>query len=259
MYLCPKFRFVMKKSTLIILSVLCLFACGGKRDKAKEKPIAAQQTMPGDSTYYGLACDGCTDSILVLLPYSCTAPDTFDIINAFQQHQVYGRPEVGDELAVILNPEDKEEVLMVINIEEIKGDWCYQVMPTFRNVEKTTQRMQRRMIERIPDSVKQKLLVPREYGIRLKRGNVAQSYGAGRNRNADQMSPVEYPKLRRYGEWRMYNGKLLLGTDTTSFAGGKKRVREYDTVTIQMLRHDSLVLKFKDHEQSYYRKKEKDQ
>ncbi|MBQ9678313.1 MAG: hypothetical protein IJV44_09285 [Prevotella sp.] len=245
----------MKKTMLIVLSALCLFACGGKRDTAKEE-AAAQQNMPGDSTRYGLACDGCTDSILILLPFSGANPDTFDVINAFQQHQVYGRPEVGDELAVILNPEDKEEVLMVINIEEIKGEWCYQVTPTFRNLENMPQRMQRRMMERIPDSVKQKLLVPREYGIRLKRGNVAQSFGAGRNRNADQMSPVEYPKLRRYAEWRLFNGQLLLGTDTSSFAGNEKKVREYDTVTIQMLRQDSLVLKFKDHEQSYYRKKE---
>ncbi|MBQ9230780.1 MAG: hypothetical protein IJ190_06305 [Prevotella sp.] len=244
----------MKKSILIILSALCLFACGGKRDSAKEETTAALQNMPGDSTRYGLACDGCTDSILVLLPFSGANPDTFDVINAFQQHRVLGRPQVGDELAVILNPEDKEEVLMVINIEEIKGEWCYQVMPTFRNLENMPQRMQRRMMERIPDSVKQKLLVPREYGLRLKRGNVAQSFGASRNRNADQMSPVEYPKLRRYGEWRLYNGQLLLGTDTSSFANNEKKAREYDTVTIQLLRHDSLVLKFKDHEQGYYRK-----
>lgn len=249
----------MKKSILMILTALCVFACGEKRDTAKGEVAATPQNMPGDSTRYGLACDGCTDSILILLPFSGADPDTFDVINAFHQHQIYGRPQVGDDIAVILNPEDKQEALMVINLEEIKGEWCYQVMPTFRNLENMPQRMQRRMLERIPDSVKEQLLVPREYGIRLKRGNVAQSIGAGRNRNADQMSPVEYPAIRRYAEWRLYNGQLLLGTDTFSFAGNEKKVREYDTATIQMLRHDTLVLKFKDHEQGYYRKKDNNQ
>ena len=248
----------MKKYLFIFLSVLCIFSCGERRKQFKGEATFSQQNMSGDSTYYGLACDGCTDSILVVLPFSGEDPDTFDIIHAHQQRQIYGRPQIGDELAVILNPEDKEEALMVINIEQLKGQWCYQVMPTLRHIEKMPQRMQRRMMERIPDSVKERLLVPREYSIRLKRGNVAQSFGAGRN--TDQMSPVEYPQMRRYAEWRIFNGKLLLGTDTTTFANTQeKKKREYDTVDIQRLRRDTLVLKFKDHEQGYYRKTETNQ
>ena len=235
------------------LLVLCIYACGERKEHSKREAALTLQNMPGDSTYYGLACDGCTDSILVVLPFTGEDPDTFDIIHAQQQRQIYGRPKVGDELAIILNPEDKEEALMVINIEQLKGQWCYQVMPALRHIEKMPQRMQRRMMERIPDSVKERLLVPHEYSIRLKRGNVAQSLGAGRN--TDQMSPVEYPQMRRYAEWRIFNGKLLLGTDTTSFANTQeKKKQEYDTVDIQLLRRDTLVLKYKDHEQGYYRK-----
>lgn len=251
---------MMKKYIVAILTALCIFACGERKPVSQEVNSQVQQNEPGDSTVYGLACDGCTDSILVLLPVSGADPDTFDIIRAHQQHLIYGRPQVGDELALILNPEDKAEALMVIDIEELKGQWCYQVMPTFRNLESMPQRMQRRMMAQMPDSVKAKLLVPREYSIRLKRGNVAQSYGFARHRSADEMSPVEYPKMKRYAGWKLFNGRLILVTDTTRLSDNNKQKKpDYDTADIQLLRHDSLVLRFKDHEQSYYRKMETDQ
>ena len=102
----------MTKTILTIASALLLLAACGK----KEAPQAEKATdnylkrQPGDSTLYGLACDGTTDSLLVLLPYTGADPDTFDIINASQQKQIFGKPFIGDELAVILNPEDKAEV-----------------------------------------------------------------------------------------------------------------------------------------------------
>jgi len=170
---------------------------------------------------------------------------------------IYGRPRIGDELAIILNPEDKEEALMIINIERLKGQWCYQVMPTFRNIEKMPQKMQRRMMAQIPDSVKQRLLVPREYGIQLKRGHLAQTIGSYRNRHSDSMSPVEYPKVRRYAGWKLFNGRLVLETDTARLIQTDQAHKpEYDTADIVSLRRDTLVLRFKDHEQTYYRKKD---
>ena len=208
---------------------------------------------------YGLACDGCTDSILVLLPFTGGDPDTFDIINAHHDHHIYGRPHIGDELAVILNPEDKQEAVMVVNIERLRGKWCYQVMPTFRNIDKMPERIQKRMLQRIPDSVKQTLMTPREYGFQLKRGYTAQSFGGMRQTTTDNMSPVEYPKVRRYREWRLFNGRLILITDSVRLADGKKGLPERDTVDIIQLRRDTLVLKFSDHEQGYYRKNEDNQ
>ena len=129
--------------------------------------------------------------------------------------------------------------------------------PTFRNIDKMPQKMQRRMMERIPDSVKERLMAPREYAIRLKRNHFAQSVGAGRNSTNDNMSPVEYPKLKRYASWKLYNGRLILVTDTTRLTQtAQKRTLEYDTADIVRFRRDTLVLRFKDHEQTYYRKKD---
>ena len=171
----------MKKLLFAVFAILGFIACGQKSPAPASKDKPTRQNEPGDSTHYGLACDGCTDSILILLPFEGGDPDTFDIIRAYQERQIYGRPRIGDELAVILNPEDKQEALKVINIERLKGQWCYQVTPTFRNIDKMPQKMQRRMMERIPDSVKERLMAPREYAIRLKRNHFAQSVGAGRN------------------------------------------------------------------------------
>ena len=250
-----------KVFTLFILLGTMLAACHQKQPIKREptEPIHTHKNLPGDSTLYGLACEGCTDSILVLLPFSGGDPDTFDIINAFQSRQIYGRPRIGDELGVILNPEDKAEALMVVNIERLRGKWCYQVMPHFRNLDQMPDRVQKRMLSRIPDSVRQSLMAPREYGFQLKRGNTAQSFGGMRQMTTDHMSPVEYPAIRRYKEWRLYNGRLILITDSVRLADGKKGLPERDTVDIIQLRRDTLVLKFSDHEQGYYRKNEDNQ
>ena len=117
----------MKKAILFIFAtVLLTGACGSKQQQPAsdiaEDAISLQKNQPGDSALYGLACDGCTDSVLVFLPYSGGDPDTFDIITAFQQHRIYGRPRIGDELAVIVNPEDRDEALSVVNMEMLKGE-----------------------------------------------------------------------------------------------------------------------------------------
>lgn len=246
----------MKKLTLIILVVLGIIGCGRQQPPKGElaEPIDIHQNEPGDSTLYGLACDGTTDSILVLLPLAGGDPDTFDIINAHQERHIYGRPHIGDKLAVILNPEDKQEVLMLVNMERLKGKWCYEVMPTFRNLSNMPERIQRRMLERIPDSMKQKLMTPREYGYQLKNGNSIQTIGAIRRTTTDDMSPVEYPAIKRYVEWRLYNGKLILTTDSLPRPDGTKALPERDTADVLLLRQDTLVLRIHDHEQGFYRK-----
>lgn len=264
LYLCRKYflKKAMRHSLLLLTIAVILTAACGHRDKTQktdnsQQAISMHQNAPGDSALYGLACDGCTDSILVFLPYSGGDPDTFDIITAHQQHRIYGRPHIGDELAVIINPEDKAEALMVINMEELKGTWCYMVSPQLRSIDNMPKRMQRRMIEQMPDSIKQLLMVPREYSLRLKRDNTAMVHGGMRRQTTtDDMSPVEYPAVKRYTEWRLYNGRLILKADTISGFSAQEALPESDTVDIQMLMMDTLVLRYPDHTQSYYRKVE---
>ena len=208
----------MKKAVFILtISAILMIACGSKQQHdmhTEAEAISLFQNEPGDSALYGLACDGCTDSVLVFLPYAGGDPDTFDIIDAFQHRRIFGQPHIGDELVVILNPEDSAEAYMVFNTED-------------------------------------------EYSLRLKRDNTVQVRGMQRRQTTtDDMSPVEYPAAKRYTEWHLYNGKLILKADTIAGFSQEGAKPETDTVEIEMLFRDSLVLRFPDHTQSYYRKKD---
>ncbi|MBR1688855.1 MAG: hypothetical protein IJ710_10095 [Prevotella sp.] len=248
----------MQRRWIVAIGAIALLvaACGEKNVKraGNTEAISTHKSAKGDSTVYGLACDGCTDSILVFLPYSGGDPDTFDIIYAHQHQRVFGRPHIGDELAVIVNPEDKDEALTVINLETLKGEWCYRVMPTMRNIESMPKRMQRRMLEQMPDSIKQQFFVPREFGFKLKRDYTASPIGLMRSGNtSDDQSPVEYPKLKWYNEWRIYNGRIILTQNMETYAfTSEDRKTESDTADIVLLRSDTLVLQFRDHTQGYY-------
>ncbi len=241
----------MKKSTfLALMAALIATACGSSHQSKMEteETPAAYKNLPGDSTRYGLACDGCTDSTLVFLPYTGGDPDTFDIINARHEHRIYGRTHIGDELAIIVNPQDTAEVLSVINLEELRGDWCYLVSPTLRHTDSLPERLQRHALGAIPDSVRQQLTAPREYQLRLKRDHSVMAIGATHRHSTDNRSPVSYPKVRPYNEWRIWNGRLILQQpDTLSKAAP-------DTADILLLMRDTLVLRFADHEQGYYKR-----
>ena len=254
----------MKKILLFAVLAAALAACGPKgparQDPQQTDAISMHENLPGDSALYGLACDGCTDSVLVFLPYAGGDPDTFDIINAHHDQQVFGRPHIGDELAVIINSEDRDEALKVINVEELRGTWCYMVSPTLRSPDQMSKRMQRRMMERMPDSLKQLMLTPREYTLKLKRDNTVQARGAGRRQTTtDDMSPVEYPAVKYYTEWHMFNGRLVMKADTISGFSKEGDKPSTDTVDIVFMGRDSLVLQFPSHTQSYYRQKEQPQ
>ena len=244
---------------LAFAATLLTVACSTKQEQpttdVANDAISLKKNLPGDSALYGLACDGCTDSVLVFLPYSGGDPDTFDIINAFQQHRIYGHPRIGDELAVIINPADRDEAYSVVNMEMLKGEWGYQVLPQLRSAESLRKRMQRRMIERIPDSLRQLMLTPREYSLRLKRDYTVTARGGVRHRTTtDDMSPVEYPALKRYTDWYFYNGMLILKADTIAGISKDGDVPDTDTARICLLTPDSLILDFSDHTQEYYRK-----
>lgn len=226
---------------LFLTAFACLLtACGHKpQPQDANQAISSLQNVPGDSTRYGLACDGSTDSILVLLPNEGGDPDTFDIISAFQKRRLYGRPHIGDKLAVITRQDSTATVVhAVINMSALQGDWCYQVSPTLRP--------HLQNMPPLPDSIRQRIMAPRQYTIRLKNGGIAFSMG-GRQAANDDMSPVEYPQQKRYTHWQLFNGHLVLLTDSAS-------KQQPDTADILLLRRDTLVLRFADHEQSYYKK-----
>ena len=235
---------------LLIAAILVLFSgCGTKEEQKPEKTIGLSTNIEGDSTLYGLACDGCTDSILVFLPYSGGDPDTFDIIECRQQRHMLGRPHIGDALAVIVNPENRSEALWVINMGRLVGEWCYVVEPTLRTIDGKT--------PPLPDSIKKKILNPVEYCLKLKTDNTASMMGHVKM-NGNAPSLAVYPDVHRYSEWRLFNGRLILHADT--IAGFTKEGEEpvTDTADIVLLMRDSLILRIGDKEQSYYRKKVSD-
>ena len=237
-----------KSSLLLVVALVVLMACGRRQPVRPEESadaISLFHSSPGDSTLYGLACDGCTDSLLIFLPYAGGNPDTFDILEAQRQHRVYGRPHIGDEMALIPNPEQPGEAILVINLSLLQGRWHYMMTPTLR------QRVDGLPRPQLPDSIRRRILAPHEYSLILKRDRSAFSLGAPRQTNS--MSPVSYPEARHYTSWRISNGQLILRCDTIP-GMGRQEVPGDDTVSIELLRRDTLVLRFADHEQYYYKK-----
>ncbi len=130
------------------------------------------------------------------------------------------------------------------------------VTPTLRSVDKMPKRMQQRMMERIPDSLLKQWLQPREYSLRLKSDHGVTARGGVYHQTSDDMTPVEYPAFTRYTDWHIFNGRLILKADTIAGFTKEGEVPTVDTVDIRLLRQDTLVLQFPDHEQSYYRKQD---
>lgn len=239
-----------------VLGASCSGNKGGERPTLVDSTaIDLQPQAKGDSTVYGLACEGCTDSIVIFLPNKGGDPDTFEIIDARRQHKIFGRPKTGDKLAIMINPDDGEAAATVINIDDLSAAWCYMAEPRLRDMDKLPKRIQRRMAEDMPDSVRRNLLAPREFGFELKRNYTARPIGMMAGGNADGESPVEYPAQKMYEEWRIYNGKILLIEGKNEMDSSMARKPSTDTADIVMLRRDSLILKFGDGPKSYYRKR----
>lgn len=238
-------------------AVMLTVACSSRKDKAtsdNDGAISTEQNMPGDSTVYGLACDGCNDTILVFLPRSGGDPDTFNILNASKEHRVMGHPMIGDKLAIIINRTDPKVADLVIDIEQLRGEWCYMVQPTLRQrAGGNLNALHHHMESSELDSILQELLQPREYGLEIKSGYTARPIGAVRSMTSDEESPVEFPPLKHYREWRIFNGHLILN-ETSRDTLGNTTVTNSDTADIVMLRRDSLVLRIGETEQGYYRK-----
>ena len=247
----------------IVAAIVLTAACGGKQESAPAQDAdsltAIMPSHPGDSTIYGLACEGCNDTLLIFLPRIDADPDTFNILEASRNHQVFGRMKIGDIIAAIPNKENPKVADMVINLEYLKGKWCYMVKPQLRErAGMSSKDMANRKRSPEADSMLQVLLRPREFGFELKSDNVVRPIsGLSPTEAADKNSPAVFPPIKRYRNWIVSNGKLIL-SETSRDSLGNTTITTNDTATLVLLRRDTLVLRFNDKEQGYYRKTEED-
>ena len=250
---------------LALLPVVAAFiACRNNKPASdvEELEITTQTYVAkNDSMLYGLACDGCNDTLLVLLPDSGGDPVNYSIKRAMRERKVYGMPRVGDKMAVMVNPENPHELLMVVDVEQIKGTWYYIEMPYSKiagtlgdSMIKTLKPEDR---ERI-DSFIETFMVPREYIYTLKRDYTVRSAGGPpRNTSLDENTPVEYPRMKRYSEWHIFNGKIIFSYGGVKISGQKDSMAfTNDTAEFVMLRRDTMALRFGDRVQGFRLKRD---
>lgn len=222
----------------------------GCAQKSVEKPgedIVKQTRADGDSTVYALAAAGTNDSILVFLtlPYDGADPDTVNILEALRQRRLYGRPQVGDNVAILRNDSDSTVAERVIVTEQLTGTWCYKVYPHLRHQMGDGP---------LPPRLQQMLNEEREYGMTIKPTGTVFSIGA-HARQADEQLPVAYPRAKNYGRWAIYNGRLILSEVkyTESTENTEVTVVSTDTADFVRLRRDTLILRFSDGERKFYK------
>ncbi len=252
----------MMKRFLYIL-MLCAtgmaIACSGEQKNEAGIDEALMCDFSDDKTIYGLACEGCTDSVICLLPTDGSNPVMYNIIDAARNRKVMGKIKIGDYLGIVLNANDSTVADMVIDIDHLKGTWCYVVMPKMKALHKMSPKSQQRFMNGMPDSLREELFVPREYGFTIKSHYQASSVGLVGHANAlEEESPVVYDKVPNYIMWHLLNGKLVLmrQENVMSAAGDDKKVKptiKNDTADIIYMMDDSLVLRFNNHMQSFYR------
>lgn len=246
----------MKKITLLFIFIALLTAIGcTNKDEGSGLTANKNDHAKGDSTIYGYACDGCTDSTLVLLPIDCSDPVTYDIVRATRKQQVFGSMEVGHWVGVVVNPKNKKEVLMVIDLDELKGTWTYQVLPYLKE---SATKTQAEIEAELTDSMRELYFVPREYGWTLKRHWQAQTVGnVYRSNSLQDESPVEYPKVKNFTGWHIYNGLLIMRRDTIDEHRNPIPADkvEQDTNRIVYLKDDSLCVFFEGNYVGFHRQK----
>ena len=203
------------RKILAFIGIICLlfFSCS-KKEQGKEHHALGfpdvKVDIKGDSMVYGLVCDGTTDSVIVLWPFSGD-PVIYDCIDAHENNRIIGKQSIGDWVGIIRDSIDTMVVAMAIDLDQLKGTWTYPVVPVMKDLQHMSPRMQKRMMADMPDSIKNTYLVPREYGFTLKRAHQAQAVGYVHSSNTLLSdSPVEYPKVKRYVQWHMLNGRLIL-------------------------------------------------
>lgn len=249
-----------------LLLTIFVFSCNKRKDENKEliKSFDVSDMIVGDSMIYGLTCDGSSDSNIVVYPFDGSDPITYSCIDAFQRHRIIGNPQIGDWVGLVLDKEDKNTATMVVNLDQLKGTWTYPVMPTLKDFEHLSKRMQKRMqreaLENMPDSIKETYFVPREYGFTLKRSHVAQAVGRVYSGNTlEDDSPVKYPEVKLYQQWFSWNGKLILAsTNKSRMAMNEQKLEKsditFDTLSFVSMNNDSLILEHNGIRYGFHRK-----
>ena len=247
----------MKKIIMIAMLATTMLAtsCKNRQPAGDKSAIDVSMKLPGDQMIYGLACDGCSDSVVVFLPNEGGDPVTYNIVGAMRKKQVFGHPEIGDWVALMINPENKREATMVIDLDQLKGTWTYQVFPTLKE---SAVRSERQIQSELTDSMRARLFIPREYGFTLKRQHQAASVGAVYKGNSlSDESLVEYPPVKRYTEWNTFNGKLLLRRDTLD--AHRQRIPDNkvksDTAEFIFMLEDTLALRINGEIIGFHRQK----
>lgn len=263
-YLCTqKVTLSMMRAKILITVTLAaglLGACSSDKATKDDSNIQLESELKitGDKTVYGLACEGCNDSTILLLPYDGSDPVKYDIIDATRNHKVRGKIKTGDWICLLTNKSDKHVADFVMDLDQLRGIWCYIVMPKMRDYTKMSKRLQARMMENMSDSMKETFLIPREYGFWLKRQWQAQSVGYVRESSTlAEESPVVYPQLGYYVAWGIWNGKIIIARGIPKFSDtGQVTVTNMvnDTCDVDYLDADSLVLSSDGESRSYYRK-----
>ena len=244
---------MMRAKTLITVTLAAgLFGACTSDNATKDNTniqLESELKITGDKTIYGLACEGCNDSTILLL---------HDIIDATRNHKIRGKIKTGDWICLITNKNDKRVADFVMDLDQLRGIWCYIVMPKMRDYNKMSKRLQARMMENMSDSLKETFLIPREYGFWLKRQWQAQSVGYVKESSTlAEESPVVYPQLGYYVAWGIWNGKIIIARGTPKFSDtGQVSVTNMvnDTCDVDYLDADSLVLSSDGQSRSYYRK-----
>ena len=257
----------MKKTLYFILLAVALTigACAGDKNNIPAEGRATQDLiLKGDKTVFGLACEGCNDSVICLLPFDNSDPIKYDIIDAKRNGKVIGDLRIGDWIGILPNKDDSKVADLVINLDQLRGSWCYIVMPKFRDWDKLTKKQQARMSRNMTGSIREQYLIPREYGFTLMRQFQASSIGYVPDATSlEDQSPVVYPKMAYYFEWHILNGQLILTRyasdppSDTDASGKKIKVKMpetiHDTIDVTFLNDDSLVLSSDGQTRSYYR------
>lgn len=89
----------MKIKTFLIIgfATLAMLSChrGPKPPVSQQNlPISMSKPAKGDKAIYGLACMGCTDSVVIMLPNQGGDPVKYNILEANRNRQVFGNIEV---------------------------------------------------------------------------------------------------------------------------------------------------------------------
>lgn len=246
----------MKKALFLMLMAALTTGCAEKK-AADNADMPATERAEGDNTIYGLACDGCNDTVIVFLTldYDGSDPDTLNVLEASRRHQVFGQIHIGDKLAIVPNVQDSTLADMVIVIQDLMGEWGRLVLPTLRERADMEGLSQRQKENSLPDSIRELLSIPLEYTFVIKPDNMCYALGSQRAHTTDEVLPVEYPVQKRYHEWRIYNGHFLF-TEVGLDSLGNNVALGTDTTDLLYLTPDSLVLRFPEGIHSFYKKVE---